>query len=64
MLNASDRECLEEFSNSVRRLYPNARTWAFGSRVRGEEGAESDLDICVVLDEVDWENRPYRLPTE
>ena len=57
MLNAKDRACFEDFSNSVQRLYPDARTWAFGSRVRGEIGEDSDLDVCVVLDELDWEKR-------
>lgn len=37
----------------IRQRYPEARIWAFGSRVRGEAAPESDLDICVVIDELD-----------
>lgn len=40
---------LNEFSAKVRRKYPNARIWAFGSHARGTATAESDLDVCVVL---------------
>jgi len=57
MLSAKDQVCFEVFSDSVKSLYPDARTWAFGSRVRGEIGEDSDLDVCVVLDELDWEKR-------
>ena len=57
MLSIVDQECLDLFTNSVRSHYPDARAWAFGSRVRGEEDADSDLDICVVLEDMDWETR-------
>jgi predicted nucleotidyltransferase len=57
MLSIVDQECLDLFTESVRSLYPDARAWAFGSRVRGEEDTDSDLDICVVLEDVDWETR-------
>jgi len=57
MLSIVDQECLDLFTNSVRSLYPDAAVWAFGSRVRGEEHKDSDLDICIVLEEVDWETR-------
>jgi len=47
-----DRTILEQFAARVRALHPEARIWAFGSRVRGKAEADSDLDVCVVLDRV------------
>lgn len=38
-----------QFAELVRRQFPDARIWAFGSRVRGTATKESDLDVCVVL---------------
>jgi len=29
----------------------------FGSRVRGEASAESDVDVCVVLERAGWDER-------
>jgi predicted nucleotidyltransferase len=52
-----DRTILEEFAARVRALYPSARIWAFGSRTRADAQADSDLDVCVVLDQVSPEIR-------
>jgi len=49
-MNATDRHLLDTFAARVRQRYPEARLWAFGSRVRGEATWESDLDVCLVLD--------------
>jgi predicted nucleotidyltransferase len=48
-----DREALQEFSSGIRRRFPGARIWAFGSRVRGDWSDASDLDVCIVLDSLD-----------
>jgi len=53
MMHERDRETLRMFAARVREFHPTARIWAFGSRTRGEAKSESDLDVCVVLDQVD-----------
>jgi predicted nucleotidyltransferase len=50
MISERDRQILEMFARRVRERFPEARIWAFGSRVRGDATDESDFDICVVLD--------------
>ncbi|RMH61116.1 MAG: nucleotidyltransferase domain-containing protein [Bacteroidetes bacterium] len=49
-MTPTDRHVLEALAARIRTRYPEARVWAFGSRVRGEATWESDLDVCVVLD--------------
>lgn len=44
-----DDAILREFAALVRAAYPEARIWAFGSRVRGDADPDSDLDVCVVV---------------
>ena len=53
MMSEQDLRILDEFSGQVRRRFPDARIWAFGSRVRGNASWDSDLDICIVLHHVD-----------
>jgi uncharacterized protein len=48
-----DRQILQEFARRVRLRFPDARVWAFGSRARGDAAQESDLDVCVVVDQLD-----------
>ena len=55
MLSGEDKRILTEFSQRVRRRFPGARIWAFGSRARGEANWDSDFDIYIVLDYVDKE---------
>ncbi|MGD0265607.1 MAG: nucleotidyltransferase domain-containing protein [Candidatus Methylomirabilota bacterium] len=52
---AAEREAVREFLERVRRdLQPaDASAVVFGSRVRGEAGPESDLDVLVALDRDD-----------
>jgi uncharacterized protein len=52
-MNQSDREIFDIFVAHVRRRFPDARLWAFGSRARGGAAWDSDFDICVVLDALD-----------
>lgn len=55
---AKDKLALNEFSARVKARFPQARIWAFGSRVREEARDDSDLDVCVVLPGLDrnaWE---------
>lgn len=53
MISRNDGAILEKFSKKVRERFPEARIWAFGSRVRGNATWESDFDICIVLDRLD-----------
>jgi predicted nucleotidyltransferase len=52
-MQESDQAALEEFARKVRLQFPEAQLWAFGSRVRGGATWESDLDVCVVLEDFD-----------
>ncbi len=55
MISQEDRKILNEFSLRIRKHFPEARIWAFGSRARGIATWESDFDICIVLEHVDNE---------
>lgn len=57
MMTDRDRSILERFAASVRQCFPEARVWAFGSRVRGDGTWESDLDVCVVVNELTYADR-------
>lgn len=50
-LGASVRRALREAARALRRIYGErlVRLVLFGSQVRGEAGAESDVDVLVVL---------------
>lgn len=49
-MNPKDKQIFSLFAALVRKHFPKARIWAFGSRVKGTATEESDLDVCVVLD--------------
>ena len=51
MMANRDRCILDLFAARVRQHFPAARIWAFGSRARGDSTWESDLDVCVVLNQ-------------
>ena len=53
MMSKHDKRILDEFTTRVRERLPDARIWAFGSRVRGNATWDSDFDICIVLDHLD-----------
>ena len=44
-----DKRIFTQFAQLVRQQFPDARIWAFGSRVKGTATEESDLDVCVVV---------------
>jgi predicted nucleotidyltransferase len=52
-MNDRDNQVLQEFTQQLRLRFPDAQVWAFGSRARGEAMPDSDLDVCVVLDQLD-----------
>jgi predicted nucleotidyltransferase len=52
-MNRKDMSVLEQFAAAVRRDFPDAEIWAFGSRVRGNASMDSDLDVCVVVGNYD-----------
>ena len=53
MMSNQDERILDQFASKVRKIFPTAKVWAFGSRVRGNATIESDLDMCIVLDNLD-----------
>jgi len=59
MISERDKKTLDEFAARLRERYPDARVLAFGSRARGDNEADSDFDICVVMDTLDRERNEY-----
>jgi predicted nucleotidyltransferase len=55
MLTDQDRRIFDQFSGLIRKRFPGAKIWAFGSRSRGTAEWDSDFDVCVVLHYVDRE---------
>ena len=53
MMSKEDRRILDRFAARVHERLPDARIWAFGSRVRGDATWDSDFDVFIVLEEVD-----------
>jgi|CXWL01.1.fsa_nt_gi predicted nucleotidyltransferase len=51
-----ERPIVEEFKRRVEERFPGelVRLVLFGSKVRGEATAESDLDVLVVMRSEDW----------
>jgi predicted nucleotidyltransferase len=48
-MNTKDYQVFSHFASLVQQRFPEARVWAFGSRVNGTATEESDLDVCVVV---------------
>lgn len=48
-MNPKDKQIFSLFASLIRKYFPDARIWAFGSRVKGTATEESDLDVCVVV---------------
>jgi len=57
IMKKGDISTLKEFAARLRKSLPEAQVWAFGSRVRGDSDQESDLDICVVVEQLDKKTR-------
>jgi len=45
-------ELLQEVAHSIKSVHPGSTVILFGSYARGEQNEESDLDICVLVDEL------------
>jgi predicted nucleotidyltransferase len=52
-------QALAEYASQLRRRYGEAvvELCLFGSFARGEADEDSDVDVAVVLDQVDWRTR-------
>jgi len=48
---------LQRFAEKVRSKYPEAYILAFGSRARNNASVDSDFDVCVIIQNVDPEDR-------
>jgi len=57
MMTEHDHRIFAIFAARVRQHFPAARIRAFGSRARGDATWESDLDICVVLEQLTSDGR-------
>ena len=44
------RNSVTQFLARISGEYPVAEAWLYGSRARGDAGAESDADLAVILD--------------
>ena len=55
-LNKREKAALTEFVAKLRRKYADevVQVVLFGSKVRGDFGQESDLDVLVVVEDEDW----------
>ncbi|MCX7049205.1 MAG: nucleotidyltransferase domain-containing protein [Candidatus Sumerlaeota bacterium] len=59
MLDCRDSMIMEAFSSRIRAKMHSARIWAFGSRTKGTHTEESDLDVCVVVEDMTPDRRSY-----
>jgi predicted nucleotidyltransferase len=48
-MKIKQNKILDIFAEQVRRFFPKAKIIGFGSYVRGEATADSDLDVCIIL---------------
>lgn len=57
MLTQKESEALQKFKDQICREYPDEtnKIIIFGSKARGDDNAESDIDILVVTRNDDWE---------
>jgi len=53
IMNERDKRILDQLARRIRERFPDARLWAFGSRARGKGEPDSDLDVCIVVDQLD-----------
>ena len=51
-----DRQAIQRAADVLRRQYGAQRIVLFGSKARGDDDAESDIDLLVLIDgPVDWD---------
>ena len=58
-LDQDEKNAIDDFITRLLRV-PNVHTdavWLFGSKSRGDFGADSDIDLLVVLKTVDWQRK-------
>jgi predicted nucleotidyltransferase len=58
-LSPVERVALDDFCTRVR-AFLGARVRElklFGSRARGDSHEDSDIDVCVVIDDLDWKEK-------
>lgn len=62
-LAENERIALQKLKHAIMAKYNLVEFKLFGSKVRGDSGPESDLDIFIVLDRVNWniEKQIYEL---
>ncbi len=56
-MNDQDKQLLRHLTKRIRKKYPNAQVRAFGSRARGDASADSDFDVCIILETMTPEDR-------
>jgi len=49
-MNLSKDQILAEIKRRVKAVDPDAEIWLFGSRARGDNRPDSDLDIIILVD--------------
>lgn len=58
-MQEKDRRVIEKFKSLVSERVKVHEVRVFGSRVRGDATVESDLDVLVVVDYLDYETEKY-----
>jgi predicted nucleotidyltransferase len=55
-LSQSDEAALKEFVNQLEQQFGDRieHVWLFGSKIRGDADAESDIDLLIVVQQADW----------
>jgi len=57
MTRIATSQILKDFAGKVRASYPEAKMWVFGSYASGYPTTESDVDVCVVIPQMEAEDR-------